>query len=366
MVSLYFACRRLADPVPAMLAATAGFIGCSGGLAERPQLVSLSLLAVWTVGWLTPHREGQVTWWQVPLMWIWAMTHGLWVIGLAVAVVIGVGRYIDHRDVPQLRRDGGLLAGCVAAVCLTPNGPAILLAPLDVSRTAAAFVQEWQPLSWTDPLLLIGLGPALLVLILWSWRREQPMWSRAALLAVAFGCALSMGRLVAVGAILAAPLLAETLQRLRPRPALRTARFEVLAAAGLAGAALMVMGLVSSDVASSPANSYPVALSPALKRLPPATVVLPDPSMSGWLLWNAPQARTVLDLRAEVYDRATITEYLELVKGRGSLQAYTARHDVTAALLPLASPLQAQLSRDVNWRLVGRDRGYTLWQRTGQ
>ena len=366
MLSLYFGARRLADRVPAMLAATAGFVGCSGGLAERPQLISLSILAIWTVGWLTPQRPGRFKWWLVPLMWLWAMTHGLWIIGLAIAFATGVGKYIDHRDGRQLRRDGGLLACCIAAVCLTPTGPALLLAPLAVSRTATALVQEWQPLSWTDPILLIGLGPGLLVLILWAWRREHPSWSRALLLALAFACALSMGRLVAVAAILGALLLAEALQRLRASAPLSTTRFEVLAAAALASTAFLAMGLASSEAASSPAESYPVGLTPALKGLPLGTVVLPDQALSGWLLWTAPQARTVLDLRAEVYDRATISEYLHLVKGKGSLQGYAATYDVTAALLPLASPLQAQLSRDASWRLMGQDRGYTLWQRAVQ
>ena len=366
MVTLYFCCRRLADQVPAMLAATAGFIACSGALAERPQLVSLSLLAIWTVGWLTPRRSRKSKWWLIPLIWIWAMTHGLWIIGLAVAVAIGVGRYFDHRDSQQLRHDVGLVASCTAAICLTPSGPALLLAPLITSRTATEIVQEWQPLPWNDPLLIIGLAPGLLLIILWGWRRAHPTWSRALVLALALGCALSMGRLVAVAAVIEALLLAEALQRLRGRSSLLTARVEVLAAAAFAGTALLVLGLASFEVASSPATSYPASLSPALKQLPPGAVVVPDQALSGWLLWTAPQARTVIDLRAEIYDRSAISEYLELVHGRGSLKTYAARHDVTVALLPSTSPLLVQLSRDASWTLLGRDRGYILWRRTGQ
>ena len=37
-------------------------------------------------------------WWAVPLMWVWAMCHGMWPLGVIIGAVAVVGLLVDGRS----------------------------------------------------------------------------------------------------------------------------------------------------------------------------------------------------------------------------------------------------------------------------
>ena len=133
--ALLWACRRVADSVPALMAALTAMLGAGASLTERPQLVSFILLTVTLAAWWQTAKDLRPRWWLIPLTWVWACSHGLWSVGIAVGGVVILGLAIDRRlDRRTAVRLMLVPALSLVAAALTPVGPRLLLSPFDVSR----------------------------------------------------------------------------------------------------------------------------------------------------------------------------------------------------------------------------------------
>ena len=176
---VYAACRRLGGRLPAALASGAAVLGASASLNPRPQLVSFVLFAVVIHAWLGTSRDLRPRWWLVPLFWVWACSHGLWMFGLVLGVVTSAAL------VPQLRRDGSakpfllrataLNAACLAAVALTPLGPRLLLAPFTVAANAADVAQEWAPTPVSNAFTFTTVAAIVATAVCWLARPVRPL-----------------------------------------------------------------------------------------------------------------------------------------------------------------------------------------------
>ena len=63
----------------------------------------LCLFAVVTGAALATVDDGRPRWWVVPLTWVWACTHGTWILGIAMTALVACAGLLDRRDDP-LRR----------------------------------------------------------------------------------------------------------------------------------------------------------------------------------------------------------------------------------------------------------------------
>ena len=70
--------RDRAEPLVAMPLTAVALFAMQNGLSMRPQVISYLLVAVVVGAWLRTRRDGRVRWWLVPLVWVWAMLHGMW------------------------------------------------------------------------------------------------------------------------------------------------------------------------------------------------------------------------------------------------------------------------------------------------
>lgn len=353
--------RRVADTVPALITALAALVGTGGSLAERPQLVSFVLLAVWVgASWRTA-EDLRPRWWLVPLTWVWALSHGMWATGIGVGIIVIVGLLLDRRvDLRQAGRMMVVPLASLAAVALTPVGPRLLLTPFEVAENATSSIQEWQPTSVFGSIFAI-VTMILLAGAVVGWVRSNsvPPWWQIGLAAVAFVSTLAMGRTVPVGAIISAPLAATALQGLRrsaphPLPRRSLERWWVL----IAIAALIAIP-VSAGLAKKPALT-PEGLRPALAALPAGSVVLNDFGVSGWLLWAEPDLVPVVDLRSEIYSKEYIADYNNAEQVRQGWQKYVKRVKPTYALLRTEAPLRLALQDALHWTTVKQDSGYVL------
>src|SRR4249919_399251 len=146
-VTLYVVCRDRAEPlVAAALTATALF-AMQNGLSMRPQVISYLLVAVVVGAWLRTARDGRVRWWLIPLVWLWAMLHGMWPVALVISGVAIVGLALDRTPLPVLARAAGATLASAVAAALTPVGPALYGAIAAVGSRRSYFV-EWQRLAW--------------------------------------------------------------------------------------------------------------------------------------------------------------------------------------------------------------------------
>lgn len=354
--AVYAACRRQAGPLGAAVACALAMVGAAPSLSPRPQLVGFVLLAVTVDAWLATAGDLRPRWWLVPLSWVWASSHGTWVVGVTVAGVVIAGLKADRRV--SWRGAGRLAAipvlSVLASLC-TPVGPA-LWTSFGAVQAVSPYIQEWRRPSLTDGATVAVLLSVLVVALVWALRRELS-WARAGLLVLGLVWALTYTRTVAVGAIIVAPLAAGAIDlavgRLR-----RDAGKErwVVAAAFVAGT-----GLAAALAAHAPQGlvGVPSRMTSALRSLPAGSVVWNDDALGGWLMWTEPQLRHTADTRAELYGADGARRYLRVISaGKGWESDFDSLHP-SATVVRTGAPLVKALEGR-GWTVRARGAGYVL------
>lgn len=356
---VYAACRQFAARLPAALVAALTLLGAGGGLNPRPQLVSFVLFAVTLYAWCGMARDFRPRWWLVAVFWLWGCSHGLWVFGLLlggsvlVAMAVDPSVKVSSRQVAKL---GALWATCIAALAVTPLGPRLLTTPFDVAGNASMIAEEWKATPLNNVFSLTTVGMVVLCAVLWVRRPQQRAWWQIALLALAAGLALWMWRLVPLGAITAAPLLAGAFQDYMPSAARE--RFSRGERSGLVIACtvlLAVAALVCAGPRGVSASRYPLGMSAIdaeLSQLPSHTVVLDDFGISGWLLWQHPDLVPVADLRGEIYDHQYLSNYRDALLAKPGWEGFVERTGARVALLDKDSALADALEHRSQWAVI--------------
>ena len=371
VVTTYWAARRFSGRLPASVATGLALIGAGGGLNPRPQLVSFVLFAVTVHAWCAMATDRRPRWWLPLLFWFWAGSHGLWTFGLLVSAVILVAIFADPAMRPSRRETAGLIGlwgACLVAVAATPLGPRLLASPFLVAGNASMIADEWRPtplnnvFSWTALLMLV------LCAALWVLRpRRRALW-QVALLCFAAGCVLWMWRLVPLGCIAVAPLLAGALQE--HLGALREPFSRVERRSLLIGPALLlaVGAAICATPVGSDAQHYPGDLGPidgVLADLPPHTVVLNDFGISGWMLWAHPQLEPVADLRGEIYSGEYLAAYRDAMAVKPGWTDYLARTSPEFALLERRSAVADALVHRLHWTKLAATDEFVLLKSAG-
>lgn len=352
--------RMAAGGAIALLVAFVALLGAYDGLTERPQMLSLIFLALTLGAWWRTTSDLRARWWLVPLTWLWACSHGLWLIGIGLGFVMVIGLLLDRRvNVGHSLRLLLVPMASLVAAALTPLGPKLLLAPFTVGNNARTFVGEWQSPSIRQPVTVITLTLIGLVVLSWIRSSEKPPWWQLGLLTASILSCLLMARTVAVAALLVAPLLAQEAQLhvgTRYQPIARRGQAAWLAL--VLAASLAAMPLAAA-VAQHPVG-VPEGLSDQLNRLPKGTRVVATSDISGWLLWAAPNLRPVEDLRIEIFSRDRAQEFAEAMQAGPRWRQFIDKGNPTTALLLSGSPLATALQERAGWRVTGSDAGYVL------
>jgi hypothetical protein len=327
-------------------------------LSARPQVVSLVLLAVTVHAWLRTWEDGRPRWWLVPLSWVWATAHGLWSAGLLLGVVCVVGLLLDRR----VRGRGALAAAavpvlCLVAAALTPVGPRLLLAQLAVSERTS-MIPEWGATSFrTFPAFVVALMVAALV-VLWTRRGAVP-WTHVLLLLTGAGWALLVVRMVPMGAVVLAPLLACAVQAASPvvrRPPTRAATGFVVAAAAVY---LVALALVVPRTADVPAG-VPTRFEPRLSALPAGSTVLVEDGTGSWIEWAAPQAHPVIDGMLDAYPVDYIRDFYAFRGVQPGWQTFVRGSGARVAVLQRGSAVTGAMRDRLGWRVVQTDRDWVF------
>jgi hypothetical protein len=356
--------RRLGRPLAATAVTTLVVVGAAPTLSARPQVVSLVLLTVTVAAWLRTAEDGRPRWWLVPMTWVWATAHGLWSAGVLVMFVCWLGLLLDRRVTG--RRSLALLAVPVLSLLvtmLTPVGPRLLTSQLAVSARTA-LIPEWGPTSFRSvPSLAVALMLAAVV-VLWA-RRGQVSWTRLLLLLLAAAWTLLVARLVSLGAVVAAPLLAEALERVlagsgpvvdpaRSSPGLRSGRGERVTLVVAAAVYLAVLAVAAPRVVDEP-DAVPTGLGPRLAALPRGTAVLVEDGIGGWVEWRAPGAHPVIDGMLDAYPVPYIEDFFAATRLEPGWRDFVARSGAEVAVVQVGTPLTAALLDELHWRAVQRE-----------
>ena len=358
--ALVWAARQASDAVPAIIAALAGLIGAGGSLSERPQLVSFVLLAITVGAWWKTAGDLKPRWWLAPMTFLWACSHGMWGIGVLIGLVVIAGLALDRRlDRRTAIRLLAVPALSVVGAALTPVGPRLVLTPFEVSSNAAQFVQEWQPTDARNLSAAVTLAMIALALLPWIRGTSTRPWWQIALAGTAVVFTLAMMRTVPVGSIIAAPLLASSMQEQRRTPATPLTRRGTWAWIGLVTAAAILAMPIAGALAQQP-SGWPERLRPQLAAIPAKTVVLNDFTAGGWLLWAEPHLTPVIDLRSEIYSMDYIRDYIRTKEVRAGWQTFLDQTKPKYALLRAEAPLTIALQEQLKWTTVGKDADYVL------
>lgn len=357
-VVVYVACRRTGGPLAATLVTGITVLATAASLSPRPQLVGFVLLAVTVSVWVRVLSDPRAPWVLVPLTWVWASSHGTWVVGVMLGLATTAGLVLDRKVSPrQAVRLAVVPVASAAAALVTPLGPGILNAFGPV-RAVSPYIQEWRRPELTDP-STIGLVLLVVVVALgWLRRRSLVSWGAVAILLVGAGWGFTYARSVALGAIIIAPLAAQALDAALARARPPRGR-EPLVVAGLVLAAVAACAVLATAAPDRPV-SVPDGTTAALRSLPAGSVVYNDDSLGGWLMWSFPGLHQTADTRAELYGQAQAQSYLRVMGAEpGWQEGFDQRHPA-AALVREDVPLAGALQRDRGWTVAARDDGFVL------
>lgn len=337
------------------------FIAASGSISLRPQVLSFAFTAVVAGAWLRAPTSERVPWLVVPITWVWACSHGLWVLAPAIGLLAVVGSLIDRAPRPFVVRQLVVAVASLAVGALTPVGPRLLLAPLQVSGVTQ-YIQEWQP----PPLLSLPVlaASALILLPAAVWVRERPVGPavEALLLLACVPGVLSARRTVGVAAVVAAVVAAQALQRVMPMPRDRVRRSEVFAAVT---ASVVALGLAWLAIPRpETVRGFPGGMDEVLAARPAGAVVCNDYDVGGWLLWQHPQLIPVIDGRTELFTVQHIREHLAFVAARPGWEEYAARSGCELALVRTTSPVAGTLGDAAGWSRIVADDNWSLFGRS--
>jgi hypothetical protein len=356
---LRHASARLAAPVFILVAIT-----LSSFIAERPQLISLCFV-VWLASRVrTVHLGGTVSWWIVPITYVWANFHGMWILSplclLCAAAGVAVDRRADWRAVSG-RATGVALVTLIASLA-TPVGPPLAISALAVRRAAAADVSEWQPTNLLNHYSVFFLA----LMFVWvhavarsriSAPRSEVLW-----MGVLFVFALAAARNVAPAAILASPFVVLALERAygpelaksAPAPEIPRPVLWIGAASALV-AAVILIAIRPPLVAGLP--SHIVA---ELQARPGQVRVLNSYVVGGYLTGaGAPHISVAIDGRTENYDPDFVHRYFLATNQTVGWRRLVADLRPNVVVVGKESQLATEL-RHVGWRTTIVDGDFAL------
>jgi hypothetical protein len=355
LLTVYVVCRRRARALPAAIVLAMVVFGTAPAISARPQVVSLILLAVTVHAWLETWHDQRFRWWLVPLTWVWATAHGLWSAGVLLGFVVWFGMVLERRV--SGRRALSLLALpvlCLGVTALTPVGPTLLTSQFAVSARSS-LIAEWGPTSFRTVSALTVAAMIALLTVLWSRRGRIP-WTWLLLLLLAAGWTLLVTRMVALGAVVVAPLLAQALEESLPKRVTsrrdRRAERAVLGVGALGY--LVVLALVVPHTADE-AVDVPVEMTARLQSLPTGTPVVVEDGIGAWMEWAVPGVDPMIDGMLDSYPVRYIEDFTAFKRVEPGWQDFLADSGARVAVVVADSPLTAAMKDQLQWTVVQED-----------
>ena len=361
---------RWTPPLVAVTALAVGLACVAPSLLARPHIVSLPLLALWTVALLDARSRGRSpSLWLIPLMTLWANLHSSFIVGIGLAAAVGLEASLA-RDSKGWRTPvawSGFALAALAAALVTPQGLEGLAFPLRVlgMRTLPS-ITEWRG---PDFMRLEPMEPALAVgLLAVFWKGARLGFVRAVIVLGLVHMAFQHTRQEVLLGVIAPLVIIEPLGRaLGAQPARETwTPFSrelwprtALAVALLVGAAAirLALPLLRQDGPTAPISA--LAHAPAELRHAP---VLNDYDFGGYLIFAS--VRPYIDGRADMYGDAFIADDDALQRGdAAALARAVGRWRIRWAILAPSRPLVGVLDADPAWRRLYADRYAVLFVR---
>lgn len=362
--------------------------------AARPYLATFVLAAAFIMileGEAGGPQQGGSPWrrlaWLPALMVVWANSHGGFIVGFILLGVYGLeplASWALDPQRPRLRDSHAArlaLAGLamVAAVCLNPSGPVMLLYPFKTVSIGALqqYIQEWQPPDFHSAqvqpfiwLLLITFGAV------GASRRRLAL--RDFLLTAGFAYMSFMAArniaLFALAAPLAlarhaAPLAGALGRRLGLRPGAGRAapwmlklNWGIFALLALTAALKAAAALPPEATLREMQKTLPLEAVSFVRSQRPPGRLFNSYNWGAYLMWALPEYPVFIDGRTDLYDDELVNEWLGVVRAEAGWQEALDRWGVRLALVEPGLRLVRELE-EAGWTELYRDERAVVYGR---
>jgi len=376
--------RRGVPPIRAFAWTAAAYMVAIGSVGIRAQSFAYPCLAL--VLWVlleddrAPRLRPQ-SWLVIPVLVLWANTHGSVLLGAALVCLYAGYRAVkasarhEYGAVPPFLAFG---AAAGASVVCTPYGPGVIqdYARFIENPELAHNIVEWGTPSPLDPYswAFFALILAVVIAVALAWHRgtrPDPLLCGLALvlLAAAFTAVRNQQWFAFGGSLLAADTLARSNGGRVPQlgQAFRKATTGVLAT--LAVVSVGVLALTSGQQFQSRIPRRAIDVAATLAARNPAGRILGDPWSGTPMLWLHPETigRVGFDARMELYSAPELSAYFDFLSVHGRRwQRVMHGYSLVVASRALDPKLTGALERLPGWRVVYQDRsGLVLQRRAG-
>ncbi len=373
--------------------------------SARPQIVSFALAGIFaSILYAYRWRGRNSLWVLVPLMTLWANSHGGFAIGFLLIGLTLAGQIIsllwgwireraEASPAPTMApgdvglggviRLAGIGLACAAAVVVNPSGPAMLLYPFKTISIGVLrdFVQEWQSPNFHEVRAQIFLWLLFATLALVGLAGRRANLTDLLLVCGVGYLGFLAWRNVPLLSLVAPPLLTrhalalwdEARARFPPLarlPAKRTPRAVALNWALLILISLAALLKISVDMLPKTnetqlARIVPIGAAEYVRQAQPPGQLFNSYNFGGYLTWALyPDYPVFVDGRTDLYDDPFLREYLVIAFARPGWRAALEKYGVRLALVESNSILADQLVREADWRIVYQDPTASVFQRT--
>ena len=312
-------------------------------VVPRPVIFSFLLLAVFVV--VLRHSE-RLLWTLVPLSWLWASVHGLFVVGLALIALEALRR-------SSWRLLGvGVIAGLTTLLTAHGLGLVEILVDFAENREALGLLSEWKQPDFLSRGLLPAIAVGAALVVVFARRRLEARYLVVVLPFVLMG-ALQL-RSVFPAMIVLIPL-ASVILRTDDTVRERAPGSPVINK-GIAAAIVLLALIGLARPIGRDTEVLPPAEAVAALQKPR---IFHGPGAGGLLIWSElPDRQVFLDDRAELFGATMFQDFLDARNAETGTEMLD-RFDLDEALVKTEWPIADELA-GLGWEETYRDENWTV------
>lgn len=374
-----FLIARMEPLYVVLLSALAGFM-MSYYMLVRPHELVWPLAALW-IGTLIDHSESGrgPPWWLLSVMLLWVNLHGSYILGLGLAVMIGLDASVtaggDWKSVSW--HWIGFMVAAFGCALLNPRGWRLLIFPFQLlDMHVLRQLADWLPTNLAR-LPVMGVWLAAVLGLAFSGRVRLSMVRAVTLVGLTY-FALEYTRNVSLLGLIspfliAAPLaeqfrlspsrtrLARAIDaagRIFPRRSSITAFCSTVLVAGVLGAVFVTIYKPRPLKSCTPRAALHVLLSEN-----PRARIFNDAYFGGYLIFHG--VPVFVDPRVDVYGDAFLRKYYDALElnPHGDITALLDRYRIDAILVGPEWPVVKLLDRLPDWQRIYEDRVAVVYLR---
>lgn len=349
----------------------------------RPHVFTFLFLAVWTSLLDQVQKDRKVpVWYFAVLMLVWANTHGAFIAGFVVWAAYTAGHLIDaflHKQGDMEKFVRWLTIGMASFIITFFNPSGFHLWQTSVGYVGNSYLVSHTVEYQSVDFHIEGAWPFLLMIFLsvlvLGYKRQEIASAHSLLIAGWMIMGLYSARNIPLFAIIAAPILAETLAGTLTNFRWKTIErnfmaIEISAHGVLWPAAGILCAIVLLNTQTLRAyNIYNPSIFPVnavnwLDENPQMGRVFNSFTWGGYLLYRAwPDQLVFIDGQTDFYGEALTREYEDVISLSPEWKKILTKHEITSVIIETNSPLAIALAQEKDWKLIYQDTTATILEK---